>query len=200
LRHKRQRPDALSGAYKSAFSRAHPPSFIPRNSDRAAVKFRFLFCPFFFVKKFSGKKAHIKKIHMQPFSIKCFRSETGYPPSSFFILSKGRHTGRPSFSPNPNCFVFSCAPEDLQRYYWMVYSLWATGAFLPYLIGSVIEFIHIHDLKTIITKTAAQLPKLGKEIESLQRLLLLEAKLKKQLNLIQRGRRSLCFRFYRVAS
>ncbi len=82
----------------------------------------------------------------------------------------------------------------------MVYALWATGAFLPYLIGSVIEFIHICDLKKILTKTAAGLPQLGKEIETLQRLLHVETKLKKQLDLIQCGRRMLCDRLYSVAS
>src|SRR6185312_6521055 len=104
---------------------------------------RFLFCPFFFVKIFSGEKGSFKTNLMQSFSIKCFKPGSGCPPACFFILSKGHHTGRPSFSPNPNCFVFSCAPEDLQRYYWMVHSLWATGCFLPFLVGSVIEFIHI---------------------------------------------------------
>jgi hypothetical protein len=137
---------------------------------------------------------------MQSFSIKCFKPGGGCPPACFFILSKGRHTGRPSFSPNPNCFVFSCEPQDLQRYYWMVYSLWATGSFLPWLVGSVIEFIHIHDLKKILTETAAAMPRLEKEIATLQRFCQLEAKLKKQMQLIQTGRRMLCDRFQRMAS
>jgi hypothetical protein len=146
---------------------------------------------------FRAEKAHIKMILMQPFSIKYHKAGTGFPLSCFFILSRGRNTGRPSFSPNPNCFVLSCAPEDLKSYYWMVYALWATRTFLPYLIGSVIEFIHIQDLKKILTETAAELPQLGKEIEALQKLLQLETKLKKQLHLIQGGRHMLCDRIYR---
>jgi hypothetical protein len=82
----------------------------------------------------------------------------------------------------------------------MVYSLWATGSFLPYLVGSVIEFIHIRDLKNILTETAAALPLLEKEIATLQRFFQLEAKLKKQMDLIQTGRRMLCDRFHRMAS
>ena len=137
---------------------------------------------------------------MQSFSIKCFKPGSGCPPTCFFILSKGRHTGRPSFSPNPNCFVFSCEPQDLQRYYWMVYSLWATGSFLPWLVGSVIEFIHIGDLQKILTESAEGLPRLEKEIATLQKFFQLETKLKKQMQLIQSGRRMLCDRFQRMAS
>ena len=82
----------------------------------------------------------------------------------------------------------------------MVYSLWATGCFLPFLVGSVIEFIHVHDLKKILTKTAAELPRLEKEVATLQKFYQLETKLKKQMELIRTGRRMLCDRFQRMAS
>jgi hypothetical protein len=82
----------------------------------------------------------------------------------------------------------------------MVYSLWATGSFLPWLVGSVIEFIHIGDLQKILTESAEGLPRLEKEIATLQKFFQLETKLKKQMQLIQSGRRMLCDRFQRMAS
>jgi hypothetical protein len=86
---------------------------------------------------------------MQPFTVKYHPPGAAAPPSAFFILSRGRHTGRPAYSPNPNCFVFTCAPQDLHRYYWLVYALWLSRKFEPFLCGSVIEFIHIGDLAKV---------------------------------------------------
>jgi hypothetical protein len=128
---------------------------------------------------------------MQPFTIKYHQPGAAAPPSAFFILSRGRHTGRPAYSPNPNCFVFTCAPQDLHRYYWLVYALWLSRKFEPFLCGSVIEFIHIGDLKSLIGRSARNMEQIDKSLETLQKCLLLEKKIQKQLALIQTGRRML---------
>jgi hypothetical protein len=128
---------------------------------------------------------------MQPFSIKYHPPGASAPPAAFFILSRGRHPGRPAYTPNPNCFVFTCAPQDLHRYYWLVYALWLSRRFEPLLCGSVIEFIHIGDLKMLIATSARNMEPIDKAVETLQKFLLLEKKMQKQLALIQTGRRML---------
>ena len=76
-----------------------------------------------------------------------YREGQQIPAHSFFILNKGLNTGRPSLSPNPNCFMLHAENEDEHnRFYWISYALWGTGKFKQYLIGSVIPFIHINDM------------------------------------------------------
>jgi hypothetical protein len=167
------------------------PSFIPRNSPFGRCEDSLSFLPFFLCEKIFRQKGSVQKDHMQPFSIKCFKPGTGYPPSSFFILSRGRNTGRPSFSSNQNCFVFSCAPEDLQTYFWMVYAIWTGGGFLPLLTGSVIEFIRIGDMQDILLNTSRKMDHIQKQLPALQKMQVLEIKLKKRLDLIRFTRQML---------
>jgi hypothetical protein len=130
---------------------------------------------------------------MQPFELKCYRPGFGFPPSCFFILSRGNNTGRPSYKANVNCFVFSCAPQDLERYYWIVYALWYTRKLRPLLCGSVIPFIHIKDLKFLIAQ-AANHSHIDQALSTLQKFLELEIKLLKQVDLIKAGRAALLCR------
>ena len=69
----------------------------------------------------------------------------------FFILNKGNNSGKPLLSPCPNCFViqFQC-PEEKEQVYWLLYSLWQSNAFYPFLRGSVIPFIVLRDIKSCI--------------------------------------------------
>jgi len=127
---------------------------------------------------------------MQSFEVRYYRPGSGFPPSCFFILSRGNNTGRPSYKANANCFVFSCAPQDLERFYWIVYALWYTGKFKPYLCGTLISFIHIHNLQLLISQ-AANLSQIDQAINILQKFLVLENKLQKQLNLIKASRGAL---------
>ena len=128
---------------------------------------------------------------MQPFVIKYHRPGAAASPSAFFILSRGRNTGRPAFTSNPNCFVFTCAPQDVDRYYWLVYALWAGRAFEPLLCGSVIEFIHIGELRMAIANGSRNMGRIDQTLGAFRKLLSLEVKTKRQLELIQIGRRSL---------
>lgn len=69
----------------------------------------------------------------------------------FFILNKGMNTGSPNFKPYANCFVLLTeTDEERSFYYWLCFALWQTGKFKPYLVGSVIPFIHISNIKTIL--------------------------------------------------
>lgn len=128
---------------------------------------------------------------MQPFTIKYHSPAAAAPPSSFFILSRGRHTGRPAYSPNPNCFVFTCAPQDIYCYYWLVYTLWITRRFEPFLKGTCIEFARVADVRQLIAESTPHIEHIETVVSNLQKLQLLESKYKKQLGLIAVARRTL---------
>lgn len=128
---------------------------------------------------------------MQPFTVRCYQPGAPAQAFSFFLLSKGRNTGRPAFTPWANCFGFACAPEDTARYYWLTYGLWQTGRFRPLLCGSVIEFIHIRDLRNCIRQAADSLAEIDKCVTQLQQLKQLEENLRGQLALISQARRCL---------
>lgn len=75
----------------------------------------------------------------------------------FFILNKGNNSGKPLTGACANCFACLCNSEDEKRfYYWLCYALWQTGQFEPYLVGSVINFIHIRNVKKIINESNAK--------------------------------------------
>ena len=129
---------------------------------------------------------------MQPFTLKYHCPGATAPPSAFFLLSRGRHTGRPAYKPNPNSFVFTCAPQDLTCYYWLVYTLWYSRQFESILRGTCIEFARVDDVKQLIAdNTPPNIQHIETVIGSLQKLQALENKFKKQLGLIELARRSL---------
>ena len=126
---------------------------------------------------------------MSPFQIKCFNQNGAVTENAFFILSKGRNTGRPSFKPNANCFVFTCADtQDLHSYYWLVYALWAGGKFHPLLCGSVIEFLHLRDLKHMIETAALTAKNMEAVARSMKQMIQLENKLQQQITLIKQAK------------
>src|ERR1700754_3753721 len=128
---------------------------------------------------------------MQPFTLKCQRPGATAIPSAFFVLSRGRHTGRPAFTPYVNCYVFTSAPQYLTSYYWLVYTLWYSRRFETLLRGSCIEFARISDIKQLITDNTPHLEHIDSVVSTLQKLQILESKFKEQLGLIALARRSL---------
>ena len=125
---------------------------------------------------------------MQPFTIKYYRPGAGVPPAAFFILSRGRNAGRPSFSANRNCYLFTCAEQDLSYYYWLVYGLWDARHFTHLLHGTCVQLMFIDDLRNLIADTARRATGLVDTVDKLQKLLSLENKMKKQLSLIAAAR------------
>jgi hypothetical protein len=128
---------------------------------------------------------------MQPFILKCHCPGAAAPLSAFFILSRGRHTGRPAFAPNANCFVFTCDPEDLTGYYWLVYTLWYSRRFKSILRGTCIEFARIAEVKQLIVENTPHLEHIDTVVSTLQKLQALESTFKKQLGLIELARKTL---------
>ncbi|ADQ16779.1 hypothetical protein Lbys_1053 [Leadbetterella byssophila DSM 17132] len=76
----------------------------------------------------------------------------------FYALSKGLNSGKPLDVPCPNCFVISCRnAEELDVYRSLLFGLWKTKAFYPFLIGSVIPYIRIGDFKKFVSEQASHL-------------------------------------------
>lgn len=73
----------------------------------------------------------------------------------FFILNKGNNCGKPLTAACANCFVCLCnTDEEKQFYYWLCFALWQTSQFEPYLVGSVINFIHIRNVRQVVNESA----------------------------------------------
>lgn len=77
----------------------------------------------------------------------CHRPGKTYEKPHFFILNKGNNSGKPLRTPCPNCFTISFDDDfSKEQYYWLLYGLWQSRAFHPFLRGSVIPFIIKNDL------------------------------------------------------
>ena len=114
----------------------------------------------------------------------------------FFILNKGNNSGKPLLSPCPNCFVVQFqSEEEKEQVYWLLYSLWQSKAFYPYLRGSVIPFVVLRDVKECLTdameKMEANLGQFKKTVEALRSLEAMENKFKQNLKLIQQAKVSI---------
>lgn len=67
--------------------------------------------------------------------------------ADFYIQSKGNHSGRPLREPKANCFaVFT----DEVHLFEVVYSLYLSRAFENYIIGSVVPFIRLSDVRSVV--------------------------------------------------
>ncbi len=83
--------------------------------------------------------------------IKSYRPGVVYSTPHFFILNKGNNSGKPLLSPCPNCFVIQFETlKDKELAYWVLYSLWQSRAFHPYLRGSVIPFVILKDVESCL--------------------------------------------------
>lgn len=86
------------------------------------------------------------------FNIKCFNPEKNEMPGfKFYILSRGNNAGRPSFGPNPNCFVvWTNQQEDCYRIFYACKALFVTHRFRRMLSGSVIQLIRKDDVRKLL--------------------------------------------------
>lgn len=133
---------------------------------------------------------------MCTFIIKSYRSGVVFKMPHFFILNKGNNSGKPLLSPCPNCFVIQFqSEEEKEQVYWLLYSLWQSKAFYPYLRGSVIPFVVLRDIKECLTdameKMEANLGQFKKTVEALRSLEAMENKFKQNLKLIQQAKVSI---------
>ena len=82
------------------------------------------------------------------FIIKTHKKDIQYNKPCLFLLNKGLNSGKPKKEPFTNSFVIIFEnQDDLETMYFLSYNLWRTKFWHQYLIGSVIEFIRIGDVK-----------------------------------------------------
>ncbi|MBX2968228.1 MAG: hypothetical protein KF803_02570 [Cyclobacteriaceae bacterium] len=126
-----------------------------------------------------------------------------YRGNHFFVLSKGNNAGRPMDKPCPNCFVIiTKCPHEKQLLYWLCSALWQCGYFKPHLCGSVIPFLRLPELKTIIRNTHIRIENrkaaYEKAVDTLNKLLAVQKKLSNQLHLIHETKKKVLWQFLRV--
>jgi hypothetical protein len=136
-------------------------------------------------------------ITMKTLKIKTHQMKNAYTEDHFFILSKGLNAGKPMEKPSPNCFVlFAKSEEEKNQLNWLCYGLWQGNFFRPFLTGSVIPFIRLDDLKTVINEalTKVDFNEFEKSISIVQGLQKHEENISKQLELIRQAKKSLMYR------
>lgn len=71
----------------------------------------------------------------------------------FFILNKGLNSGRPQVNETANCWIVFCDDEcDLITLYGLCTALFQMGACRFYLVGSVIPFLRLSDMKFLVRR------------------------------------------------
>lgn len=128
---------------------------------------------------------------MKSIRIKTHNLNLAHDNNHFFILSKGYNAGKPLDKPCPNCFIVTAENEEHKyQLFWVCYSLWKSGAYLPLLCGSVIPFLHIRDTQREIEKAVliaqSRPAEFNKQVDKLKVLIRTENLLDMQLKLINK--------------
>ena len=118
----------------------------------------------------------------------------------FFIQNKGNNSGKPLTVPCPNCFIIQFQNEiDKEQVYWLMYSLWQSNAFYPFLRGSVIPFVVLRDVKSCLSaalnKVDENPAQFEKAVAALQSLEAMEKQNKQNLLLISQAERMLFYKY-----
>jgi hypothetical protein len=137
---------------------------------------------------------------MKTIQIKTHKMKNIYKGNHFFILSKGLNAGKPLRKSCPNCFVlFAKSEKEKNQLYWLCFGLWQGDFFRPFLTGSVISFIRLDDLKTVINEALSKvnLTEFEKSISVMQDLQKHQENISKQLELIRQAKKSLMYKVLR---
>lgn len=123
---------------------------------------------------------------MLPVQIRCYHENAVMQQYVFYILSKGNNAGRPAFKPWANCFIAICPNQEMfDFYFWLCYGLFQTGKFKMYHRGSVINFVNISDVQSLISEMAVNIhshwQQYRQTVESLSKLEKRKATLVQQL-------------------
>ena len=88
---------------------------------------------------------------MKTIKITTFSPGKNYSGHFFYILNKGKNSGKPLIEPCPNFFVCECeTEEEKEQLYWLIFGLWQGKIFHQNLLGSVIPYIRLKCLKDVI--------------------------------------------------
>jgi hypothetical protein len=137
---------------------------------------------------------------MLNFIIKTHRVGTIYAKPHLFILNKGMNSGKPQKEPFTNSFVILFENEsDFETIYLTAYALWKTKFWYSFLVGSVIPFLTLNDVRKEFSKKVNQEIKDHEEhLKNVQTLKLLEQSEKQfheNLKLINDMRRVILYRY-----
>ena len=104
---------------------------------------------------------------MYTFQLKTYREGIALPEHHFFILSKGENAGKPLEAPCPNCFaVFVDSLETRDHFFWLSFALWQSHKYKPYLIGSVIVFLRLGEVKKLLQLASSVVINRPQELQS----------------------------------
>jgi hypothetical protein len=137
---------------------------------------------------------------MANFIIKTHKKGNVYKSEHFFILNKGLNSGKPLNEPCANCFVivFSSS-EERENLYWTAVSLWKSKFWHPFLVGSVIPFLRLPELKKEFFLKAkeilADFESHKKDVAALRLLEQKEKQFHENINLINDIRRVILYRY-----
>lgn len=137
---------------------------------------------------------------MCTFILKSYNQKEEIRNPHFFILNKGNNSGKPLSAPCPNCFVIQFQNEiEKERVYWLIYSLWQSKAFYPYLRGSVISFVILRDMQECIADGLEKIEinpgQFQKVVETLRSLEEMEKKFRQNLKLLQDVKQMLFYKY-----
>ena len=137
---------------------------------------------------------------MCTFILKSYNQKIEIEKPHFFILNKGNNSGKPLLSPCPNCFVIQFENmDDKECVYWILWCLWQSKAFYPFLRGSVIPFITIGDFQKLLIKTLNQLPSPGvvlKVVDVLNKFQAIEDDYYQKIKLLKEAKRMILYKMY----
>ena len=138
---------------------------------------------------------------MVPLHIRCYQPNTAPKPHTFYILAKGENSGKPAFNPWANSFMaISQNQEMFEFYFWLTYGLWKADKFRLYQRGSVIPFINVDDVRSVVTGIAPsifdQWKKFQEIISYLSRLEKRKATLAEQIIVTERLQQQLFRSFF----
>lgn len=134
------------------------------------------------------------------FTLKSYNPKSEISKPHFFILCKGNNSGKPLLTPCPNCFNIEFQTEtDKDQVYWLLFCLWQSNAFYPYLRGSVIPFIILRDLKKCIQsgldKSDRNPEQFLKMVATFRSINQLENQLRQKLNTMNKAKQLIVYQF-----
>ena len=137
---------------------------------------------------------------MFTFRLKTYNQKEEIRNPHFFILNKGNNSGKPLLSPCPNCFSIQFQTEaDKEQVYWLIFCLWQSKTFYPYLRGSVIPFIILRDMKNCIQsaldKSDRNPEQFQKMVATFQSMNQLENQYRQNLKTIEKAKQLIVYRF-----
>jgi len=119
--------------------------------------------------------------------IKTHKPERVYNTPHFYILNKGLNSGRPMNEPCPNCFTITTeTKEQRNTLFYLCLSLQPGKFFNKYLVGSVIPFIRIDDVREVLDTALQNYEKDNWELKAqkLMKITIYENNLRQQLKTI----------------